>query len=534
MLIQTYTRIKHEILRLVVLALFSFFSFYAAADDGFALTPEEKEYLKLKDRIPICVDPDWMPFEEIDKNNEYVGISADFFEVFQRRLNIKFEVVSTSDWNESLNFVKERKCDILSLARSTPDRKKYLNFTTSYLLVPFVEVTGLNVSFIDGIQKRNNNKVGFSSGSAVMEALKEKHPHLELIEFSNIEKGLDAVRQGEVYGYIDALPAIVYALQKYQIGDLKIAGRIDLKLGGSVAVRNDDDILLSIMQKTIDTISVAERDAILQKWYTIKVEKKPNYGPILLVLSVGILIITVFIYFYYKTRLLNRKLNQMVTDEKHKREETSRFLSMLAHELKTPLAVIRVLLANKKITPEMIEMANASITEIDEVVSTSQMAERFEANALELSISQCSLDKMLEDLIEKQHVQGRAKISKTASAEIQSDPSLLKVILSNLIENAVKYGVPDKPIEIDLRDNSDQNTLILTIANYVDEKNKPDPQKLFDKYHRGNHAHRVTGSGLGLYLVKGFASLLEANIQYQPTQDKAVFYLSIPRNFRDI
>ncbi|SCA55140.1 putative Histidine kinase [Candidatus Terasakiella magnetica] len=230
-------------------------------------------------------------------------------------------------------------------------------------------------------------------------------------------------------------------------------------------------------------------------------------------------------------RRLNQRLNQLAENEKNKREETSRFLSMLGHELKTPLAVIRALLANKKITPAMIEMANKSISEIDDVVSTSQMAEKVESDTVQVNITQCDLNDMLESLTEKHHLQGSVKLSPHTSPTINSDLILLNIILSNLIENAAKYGAGDKPIEIELSDTEERDTVILSVANDVRNDNWPDPDRLFDKYHRDRYAHRVTGSGLGLYLVKGFSGLLGIDIEYQPTKTQAVFRLYIPKEF---
>lgn len=51
--------------------------------DNFLLNPEEKSYLEKKGTLTMCVDPDWMPFEKIEKN-EHVGIAADYIKLIEK------------------------------------------------------------------------------------------------------------------------------------------------------------------------------------------------------------------------------------------------------------------------------------------------------------------------------------------------------------------------------------------------------------------------------------------------------------------
>ncbi|MEA2018749.1 MAG: transporter substrate-binding domain-containing protein, partial [Campylobacterota bacterium] len=57
--------------------------------DLIKLSPEEKKYLTTKKEINMCVDPNWMPFEKIDKNGNYQGILSEYIKLFSQRLNIE-------------------------------------------------------------------------------------------------------------------------------------------------------------------------------------------------------------------------------------------------------------------------------------------------------------------------------------------------------------------------------------------------------------------------------------------------------------
>jgi hypothetical protein len=54
------------------------------------LTPKEHHYLQEKKTIHICIDPNWMPFEHFDKKGRYEGMSADFFQLFEKKLPVSF------------------------------------------------------------------------------------------------------------------------------------------------------------------------------------------------------------------------------------------------------------------------------------------------------------------------------------------------------------------------------------------------------------------------------------------------------------
>lgn len=131
-------------------------------------TKQQKEYLKNKDAIKICIDPNWLPFEKIDENGKHIGISADYFQNFEKHLGTKFHLVKTKNWTQTLEFAKLRKCDLITLGNETPSRKEYLAFTEPYLKIPFVMVTKNEVSFIDDLHTVKGEKIGVVKNSALM------------------------------------------------------------------------------------------------------------------------------------------------------------------------------------------------------------------------------------------------------------------------------------------------------------------------------------------------------------------------------
>ena len=258
----------------------------------FYLTPIEQEYLKKKKVINMCVDPDWMPFEKIE-NGQHIGMAADYFNIIKEKTNLDIELIKTTSWSESLDFTKQRKCDILSFLMTTPERKKYLDFTTAYFKAPIVMATKSDVPFINDFNSLKGKKLGLPKGYAFIEVLRVDYPDLTIVEVDNIDDGLEKVVQGEIYGYIGTLATIGYSFQKKFTGELKISGKFDGTWDFSVGVRNDDPILLNIFQKAVNSIDKESEQKILNKWLSINYVKETDYSLLLKTIGGFVLILSI-------------------------------------------------------------------------------------------------------------------------------------------------------------------------------------------------------------------------------------------------
>ena len=112
-----------------------------------------------------------------------------------------------------------------------------------------------------------------------------------------------------------------------------------------------------------------------------------------------------------------------------------------------------------------------------------------------------------------------------AHAWFTADPYLLSVILENLMQNAYKYGVPDKPILIRVEMTSTGTEF--EISNPVAPDRMPDPQHLFDRYYRHENVQDQPGMGIGLSLVQSSVEKMKASISYQQRGMNAVFTLRL-------
>lgn len=144
-------------------------------NETLAFTVDEQLYLNHKKAIKMCVDPDWMPLEMIEKG-QHVGMAADYIRLMEASIGFPITLVETKTWLESLDFAKERKCDMFSLAMATPQRKLTMDFTKPYISIPLVLVSKLDKVFYSDIGAITDKPIGIAKGYAYGEILKVRYP----------------------------------------------------------------------------------------------------------------------------------------------------------------------------------------------------------------------------------------------------------------------------------------------------------------------------------------------------------------------
>ena len=117
-----------------------------------------------------------------------------------------------------------------------------------------------------------------------------------------------------------------------------------------------------------------------------------------------------------------------------------------------------------------------------------------------------------------------------ALPECSTDEQLLRTLLANLIDNALKYSRRDASITLRARPETrkGRNGILFVVSNPPGAAGFPDPAQVFRKYYRAPAAHGKTGSGLGLYICEGFARMLGGELRYCPTDDTVAFSLWLP------
>jgi two-component system, sensor histidine kinase LadS len=219
--------------------------------------------------------------------------------------------------------------------------------------------------------------------------------------------------------------------------------------------------------------------------------------------------------------------NAMVEFERNKRQEKERFISMLTHELKTPLSVLKLAYESGNATASD-KNVHGALKDINDVIDRCALEDKLENQGFNLLIEKHNLKRIIYQKISEYDSVDKFKFTIDGDLSIESDLNILRIILGNLFDNAIKYGDENSPILV--KAILQAQKIYLTVTNTVSQVGLPDEDKIFTKYYRSEKAYKNTGSGLGLYLVSNLAKLLKGEVKYyvNSKQDQVTFEIILP------
>jgi signal transduction histidine kinase len=223
---------------------------------------------------------------------------------------------------------------------------------------------------------------------------------------------------------------------------------------------------------------------------------------------------------------------QQIELEKIRREEQSQLLTMLMHELKNPLAVID-LAQQASDDPSAKDYVSRNVTIIRNVLDQCLSADRLSDGKIIIHKQQVDLIEVIDELTqEKQQADHRFQLTcSTSPIVLNTDYQCLRIVLNNLIDNALRYGALHQPITIDVcaQTNTEcQTGYAIRIANTPGMASWPEPEKVFQKYYRSAGAKTLSGTGLGLFLVRSICNLLGGTCTYEPDDTHVRFSVWLP------
>jgi len=201
-----------------------------------------------------------------------------------------------------------------------------------------------------------------------------------------------------------------------------------------------------------------------------------------------------------------------------------RFTADAAHELRTPLAAVRLQVELAERAPDPAARA-AALTELKSGVDrAARLVEqlltmaRFEPDAPEDAATELDLTPIVHDalvaraaLAEDKHID--MGCARTAPVGVRGDAASLSMLLANLLDNALRYTPAGGRIDVAVDD--DQGQAVLSVTDTGPGIPAAERELVFERFHRGTSANSVpdaNGSGLGLSIVKRIADAHRATV----------------------
>lgn len=230
------------------------------------LTDSERTWLGKNRELKLGVDPSWAPFEFIDKNGKFSGITSGYVEAVAERMQVKIQPVQDLTWSQVIAKAKNGEIDILSAIVRSKDRAAYLNFSKPYISLPIIIAVRKDLPYFSGLDDLQGFRIGVVKDYFAAESLKRDFPELKLSYFPTLKEGLRRVEEGKLDVFVDSLGAITYEITKSNLINIKISAPTEYKYELAFGVRKDWPELITILNKAIDDISDKEKKLIKNTW----------------------------------------------------------------------------------------------------------------------------------------------------------------------------------------------------------------------------------------------------------------------------
>jgi len=241
------------------------------------LSIEERSWLKKHKNIRIGVDPAWAPIEYIDpKNKTYQGIASDYVAYIEKSLAVKTHYNPDLSWKQIIDKIKLGEIDLLPATSRTVEREKYLNFTQPYLKFPYVIFTRNDAPIMTHITELLDKKVVVENNYANHDILKANFPSIDLLLVDNTKQALSQLSLGNADAYMGNLAATSHIILQEGLNNIKVAAPTPYSNDLAFAIRKDWPELINIIQKSLDSITPRESNAIKKKWFSIRFDHKFN------------------------------------------------------------------------------------------------------------------------------------------------------------------------------------------------------------------------------------------------------------------
>jgi len=245
---------------------------------------------------------------------------------------------------------------------------------------------------------------------------------------------------------------------------------------------------------------------------------------------------TVFIVLLIIGLLVVRRI---LVKEMQVTELQKNFLLSVSHELKSPLASIKLNLqtlnqrqVEKTISDKLMNNSILDIARLESLIDNILFASKMEATSSFMSKELINLSEVTEMLVKKLQVNPK-QINISGQVEpnvyLETDPTTFISAINNLLENAIKYSPEKTAISVVLQHTG--NAISISVADQGYGIAEEERERIFDKFYRvgSENTRKSKGTGLGLYIVKRFVDEHQGSITIQHNQPQgSVFTLLIP------
>jgi len=233
-----------------------------------------------------------------------------------------------------------------------------------------------------------------------------------------------------------------------------------------------------------------------------------------------------------------------ITRFREAEEMKSTFISVISHELKTPVSLIKGYAStlrredakwDEQTLRESLAVIEEESDRLNQLIDNLLDASRLQAGALKLELGYVALDKLAAQTVKKFRTQTHKHILSLDFPPdfppVLGDSERLRQVLTNLLSNAIKYSPQGGTIRVSGR--ADDDWVYVAVSDEGIGIPKEEQERIFDRFYRveSSLSRRTQGAGLGLFLVKAVIEAHQGRVWVESAPGQgATFVFALPRN----
>jgi len=234
------------------------------------------------------------------------------------------------------------------------------------------------------------------------------------------------------------------------------------------------------------------------------------------------------------------KIKQAVDREAELAAQQKNFFLSITHELKTPISATKLQLQtmqrqgiDEETRELLIKHALKETDRLNTLIDHVLFASRLESTQFKLRKEAVDLGTYLSDILQRYYAdaidKGRLILHSSKALPVHIDPDYFQSVLTNLVDNAYKYGGPDTRVELKLLRDGEQ--VLLELADNGTGIPAEERERIFEKFYRvgDEETRRSKGTGLGLHIVHSLVTQHGGKIKYRNNEPKgSIFEIRLP------